>query len=424
LDINRAFSDRNDDAEIHHEEGRMRNPICLHSLHRLALLIVLPAAALAQTAPTEAVSQAMQAGATQMKSGNFTGAVSTYSQVTKLQPAFAEGYFNLGLAEEQAGQLDDARADLKKALHLKPGLRGANLFLGTIAYRQNRFKDAEESLIEETRIDPHSAKAFMWLGVCRLAEDNPQAAIAPLDKAFALDPKDVDILYHRGRAYLLVANASYDTMFKLDHDSLRVHQVLGEAYAQGYRNQDAINEFVLAIKMAPRQPGLHEELGDQDWAAGHLDDAAAAYREELRVDPSAATAMFKLGSLLAQGQSPADSVELLRNALRIDPTLSDAHYYLGVGLMGTGQDTEAIHEFQLAIAADPSDDRAMTSYYKLAQVYRKLHQPEQAQGALMNFQRMRADVKDRQDRKAAQLVRKRTALPVNEQAEPGMPGDQ
>lgn len=402
----------------------MRNLIGLRCLYGLALMIVLAPAALAQTPPAEAVSAAMQTGAAQMKAGSFTEAVSTYAQVTKLQPAFAEGYFNLGLAEEQAGQLDAARTDLKKALRLKPGLRGANLFLGTIAYRQNRLKDAEESLLEETRLDPRSAKAFMWLGVCRLAEDNPQAAVAPLDKAYALDPKDVDILYHRGRAYLLIANASYDAMFKLDHDSLRVHQVLGEAYAQGYRNQDAINEFALAVKMAPRQPGLHEELGDQDWAAGHLDDAAAAYREELHVDPSAATAMFKLGSLLAQGQNPAESVELLRNALRIDPTLSDAHYYLGVGLMGGSQDAEAIHEFQLAIAADPKDDRAMTSYYKLAQIYRKLHQSQQAQEAMVNFQRMRADVKDRQDRKAAQLVRKRSELPVNEQAEDGMPGNQ
>jgi tetratricopeptide (TPR) repeat protein len=204
-------------------------------------------------------------------------------------------------------------------------------------------------------------------------------------------------------------------MFKLDHDSLHVHQVLGEAYAQSYRNQETINEFELAVKMAPRQPGLHEELGDQDWIAGHLENAALAYREELRIDPIAVTAMYKLGSLLVQGQSPAEGVQLLRDTLRLDSSLSDAHYYLGLGLMATDRDEEAVHEFQLAIAADPSNDRAMTSYYKLSQVYRRLHQTSEAQVALVNFQRMRGDVKNRQDRKAAQLVRSRTELPVEDQ---------
>jgi tetratricopeptide (TPR) repeat protein len=254
----------------------------------------------------------------------------------------------------------------------------------------------------------------MWLGVCELAQDNPEAAIPPLDKAFALNPSDVDILYHRGRAYLLVANASYDAMFKLDHDSLRVHQVLGEAYAQGYRNQNAISEFELAVKMAPRQPGLHEELADQYWIVGNVDKAAEAYREELRIDPNAVSSMYKLGSLLARGPSAAEGIPLLRSALRLDPSLSDAHYYLGEGLMGTGNDAEAIHEFEAAIAADPANDRAMTSYYKLARIYRKLNRTQNAQAALENYQRMRAEVKARQDSKSAELVRRRTELPVND----------
>ena len=38
-------------------------------------------------------------------------------------------------------------------------------------------------------------------------------------------------------------------MFKLNGDSMRVHQVFGEAYAQAYRTQEAINEFELATKL-------------------------------------------------------------------------------------------------------------------------------------------------------------------------------
>ena len=349
-----------------------------------------------------------------MTSRDFGTAVTAYSTVTRSLPDFAEGYFNLGLALQQAGRLDESRGALEKALRLKPGLHGANLFLGIVAYRQNRFKDAESSLSRETRLDPRNAKAFMWLGVCRLAQDDPHGAIQPLDKAYELDPTDADILYHRGRAYLLVANASYGEMFKLDHDSLRVHQVLAEAYAQAYRNQEAIGEFELAVKMAPQLPGLHEELGDQYWSASQLDKVAEAYKEELRIDPFAVSAKYKLGSLLVLNQNPVEGVGLLRDALLADPSLSDAHYYLGTGLVAVNQNQDAIHEFELAIAADPSADRAMTSYYKLAQVYRTLHQATEAQTAMDNFLRMRAQVKERQENHTMQVARKRTELPVED----------
>jgi tetratricopeptide (TPR) repeat protein len=362
--------------------------------------------------PTATVQGAMQQGAEAMTSGNFSAAVTAYTTVTQEMPSFAEGYFNLGLALQQAGQLDDARAALEKALRLKPGLRGANLFLGIVAYRENRFKEAGDDLLRETRLDPHSAKAFMWLGLCRLAQNDAQGAIAPLDKAYELDPADADILYHRGHAYFLVANASYAAMFKLNYDSVRVHQVLAEAYAQAYRNQEAIFEFEVAVKMAPHQPGLHEELADQYWVIGQLDKATDSYREELRIDPYADSSMYKLGSLLVLNQNPEEGVKLLRDALRADPSLSDAHYYLASGLMSLGQDPDAIHEFELAIAADPTNNRAMSSYYKLAQLYRKLHDTPNAQTAMQNFLRMRAQSKAQQDRYDAQVVRKRTELPV------------
>ena len=372
------------------------------------------AAALTQAAGNEAARAAMQQGSEAMTAGNFDAAIAAYTHVTQSLPDFAEGYFNLGLALQQAGKLDESRTALEHALRLKPGLRGANLFLGVVLYRQNHFKDAETYLLHETHIDPRGAKAYMWLGVCRLAEDDPQGAIAPLDKAFALDPSDVDVLYHRGRAYFLVANSSYDAMFKLDRDSMRVHQVLAEANAQAYRTQEAISEFELAIKMAPRQPGLHEELADQYWIAGQMDKVADTYREELRIDPHAVSAMYKVGSFLVWTGDPTQGIVFLRSVLREDASFADAHYYLGDGLAETDHDQEAIHEFELAIKADPSSDRAMSAYYKLSQEYRKLHRLPEAQAALASFQQLKAQRKLRQEQKSAQIVRKRTELPVDD----------
>jgi tetratricopeptide (TPR) repeat protein len=380
----------------------------------LSAIVLVAAGArpsLAQNPTAPNVEQAMTQGSAAMKAGNFSVAAADYTEVTRAQPGFAEGYFNLGLALEQAGRLDDARNALEKALRLKPAMRGANMFVGIIDYRENRFQEAESRLLRETEVDSHNAKAFMWLGVCRLAENDPHGAIGPLDKAYALDATDVDILYHRGRAYLLMSSASFDAMYKLDADSLRVHQVLGEAYAQAFRTQDAINEFERAIQIAPAQPGLHEELADQYWILGKLDQAAATYREELAIDPHAATDMYKLGSLLVLNQNPDEGVKMLRAVLHEDSSLSDAHYYLGTGLMALHQEQDAINEFQLAIAADPSDRRAMSSWYKLALIYRNTD-AQKSQTAMQKFLQIRAEVQQRQAGHTSPMIHKRTDLPV------------
>lgn len=393
---------------------RMRPPLVAGVFAVMLASSTALAAETHEPAVNTTAREALQKGAAAMKTGNFAEAVADYKIVTQTMPQFAGGYLNLGLALEQEGQLDEAKAALKKSLQLNPGLRGANLFLGIIDYRENRYASAETRLTRETRLDPHDAKAFMWLGVCYLARNNPQAAIPPLNRAYALDPTDADILYHRGHAYLLMADASYAAMFRLNHDSMRVHQVLAEAYAKSYRTQQAITEFQLTIRMAPHQPGLHEELADQYWVAGDLDKAAEAYREELRIDPYSVTSMYKLGSLLVLNQKPADGVELLQKALRADPSLTDAHYYLGTGLMSLNENQEAIQEFRQAIAADPANKRAMSSYYKLALLYRKLGNQRAAADAMQNFVRMRNDSDAQQTRHTAQIVRDRASLPVSD----------
>lgn len=388
----------------------------------LAVIALASGSAWAQAEPGAAVRQEMQQGAQAMSTAHFSEAVADYTTVTHILPQFAEGYLDLGLALEQDGQLAAASQALEKSLALKPDLRGANLFLGLIAYRQNHFKDAESRLQRETRIDPRDAKAFMWLGVCYLAEDKPEAAIEPLNRAYVLDPTDADILYHRGHAYLLMADASYAAMFKLNHDSMRVHQVLAEAYAKSYRTQEAISEFQLAIKQAPHQPGLHEELANQYWIAGQFDKAAGAYREELGIDPYSAITMYKLGCLLVMNNHPADGVQFLNSALHADPSLTDAHYYLGEGLAALGRTQDAIAQYKEMIAVNPSSDRAMRTWYKLAMVYRSTGNHQELQQAITKFRSMKSLSEAKQERSAEQLVQSRMSLPVQEPVSDSVPG--
>ena len=354
-------------------------------------------------------------GNTAMRRGDAAEAVRDFQQFLQLQPGSAEGHFNLGLALQSAGQLEESLTELRKASSLQPGLHGVRMFTGIVNYKLNHLSAAHDELVRETRLESRNAAGWMWLGVVELAQNHAEAAATALDKAAALDPGNLDILYHRGRAHLLISKESYSAMFKLSPESWRVHEVLGQADAEAYREDDAISEFRLAIRAAPpREPGLNEELGDACWTMGKLQEADDAYAEEIKIDAANAVALYKLGSLRVTRDDAAGGVPLLERALALDPAIGDAHYYLGKADAALGKDDLAIEQFRLATNPEGTEELRIMSWYQLATLYRNLHRTQEAGEALAVFRQMKAARDRRQESKFQEQGRRRDQLPRQE----------
>src|SRR6267154_455404 len=245
-----------------------------------------------------------------MRNGNLEAAAEGFAAVVKEAPSFAAAHLNLGLVREEQGRHEEAIASFQKALFLNPKLRGANLFLGIAEYRLNQLDKAIPPLRKETAAYPKDASGWMWLGVVELARENEEEAAAALDKAASLVPDSVDILYHRGQAHLLVSKNSYLKMFKVDPKSWRVHQVIAQASAEADHYADAVAEYLAAIKLAPTQPGLHEELGSEYSSLGKVQEAEDAFLRELEIDPNSVFARYKLGVLNVEKVDGAKGKEL------------------------------------------------------------------------------------------------------------------
>jgi len=355
-----------------------------------------------------------QQGNEALRKGDATDAVHDFQEFLRLRPGSAEGYFNLGLALQSAGQLDESLTALRKASALQPGLHGVRLFSGIVNYKLNHLSAAHDDLVSETRLEPKNAAGWMWLGVVELAQEHADSAAAALDKAAALDPNNLDILYHRGRAHLLISKESYSAMFKLRPDSSRVYEVLGQSDAEAYRPDEAIADFQLAIRAAPHQPGLNEELGDACWTAGKFQEADDAYVQEIKNDTSNAVARYKLGSLRVTRGDAASGVPLLERALALDPSISDAHYYLGKGDAALGKDELAIEHFRLATNPQGTEELRIMSWYQLATLYRNLHRSQEAGEALAAFRKMKTERDQRREGKLQEQGRRRDQLPRQE----------
>jgi len=328
--------------------------------------------------------------------GHLDEAAEGFAAVAAASPTFAQAHFNLGLVREEQGRNEDAVASLQRALKLMPKLRGANLFLGIAEYRLNHLDRAVAAFRRETSLAPTDANTWMWLGVAQLAKEQPEEAVVSLDRAAKLAPDNVDVLYHRGRAHLLVSKNSYEQMFKTDPKSSRVHQVLAQADAEADRHEDAIAEYKAAIDLAPRQPGLHEELGTEYWKVGKLELAESELQREIEIDPNNVLAQFKLGTLEVERGEGAKSKELLESALKRNSSLKNAAYYLGRAEMELGNNEAAADAFNREIAAPAADPEIVQqSWYQLGIVYRRLHRTEDAQKALIVFQKLKDESNQR-----------------------------
>jgi tetratricopeptide (TPR) repeat protein len=305
-----------------------------------------------------------------MQAGHWDDAAQSFTQAAKLRPNFAETYFNLGLVRLQQKQWGEASQSLEHALKLRPGLRGANMFAGIANYRRNDYAGAISLLKKETLSDSKNES---------------------LDKAAKLKPNDVDILYHRGRAHMLISKDSYEQMYKVEPNSWRVHEVLAQSFTDAERYGDAINECEEAIRLKPDEPGLHEELADIYWKQNQLDKAETEFQNELKQDPENVTAMYKLSVVSIERSKPEVAAQLLAEVLRQEPHSPDAHYQLGRAQAQMGNAETAINSFQAAVSDSSQNDTETLrqSYYQLAQLYRRTQHPEESRAALNSFMRLK-----------------------------------
>src|SRR5256886_6355550 len=147
--------------------------------------------------------------------GEQSKAVPLFEQAIKLDPNFALAYADLSIAQSWLYHSSDplpawrekARLNADEALRLQPDLPEGRLALGFSYYYGDR--DYERALAEfETarRGLPNEAQAYLAIGSIQRRQGKWDESNANLEKAAALDPKNISILVNLGFSYIALRN--------------------------------------------------------------------------------------------------------------------------------------------------------------------------------------------------------------------------
>jgi tetratricopeptide (TPR) repeat protein len=160
-------------------------------------------------------------------------------------------------------------------------------------------------------VEPDNVELLNALGFSLFQQGKSKDAVVPLEKAVAIDPK-------HWKSHNNLALASID---------------LGELEVAEAHYRDS-----LAIK---EQPAIYNDLGFVLEKQGLLEEAAAAYRKSIKLDPSSASAQYNLGAFLARSGQFAEAEKHLRVAVEKDPKNEAARQALQQVLAQTGRRTIA-----------------------------------------------------------------------------------
>jgi hypothetical protein len=128
-----------------------------------------------------------------------------------------------------------------------------------------------------------------------------------------------------------------------------------------------------AIELDPKNAGAHGNLGNALAARGQLDEAIAAYREALRVKPDDSEAHNHLGAALGEQGKLDEAAAEGRLAIQFDPMNAPAHANLGLTQLRQGRFAEAAARFRRCRELlPPGDPRRALASRELAQAERLL----------------------------------------------------
>jgi tetratricopeptide (TPR) repeat protein len=223
--------------------------------------------------------------------------------------------------------------------------------LGFVLYRENQPKDSLDFLTRGAAIRPPRADVLKVMGLdCVLLKDNP-GADRYLTLSLQQDSSDTVAVYYLGRV----------------------------KYTEGHF-LDAVDAFERVLRAEPHNVRAENNLGLGLEALNRTDEAVAAYRSAIAMEPCAPhpseQPLLNLGILLTNRGQVHEAITLLAQAATLAPNSPKVHFALGRAYMLADRWEDARKELEQAVALDATDGGL---HFQLGKVYRHLGLLPQAQ---------------------------------------------
>jgi len=122
--------------------------------------------------------------------------------------------------------------------------------------------------------------------------------------------------------------------------------------------EDAIAAYRKVLELNPGAAGALVNLGTICYRQRRYPEAEKYYQEAIAADPAYPLAQFNLGNLFDEQGKSEEAFEHYRRALRLNPNYADAHFNLALLCERTGDNLKAVHHWKTYLKLDSSSQWA------------------------------------------------------------------
>jgi cellulose synthase operon protein C len=202
-------------------------------------------------------------------------------------PSIGELHLLLGIVRYARKDLVGGEQSLREAIRLKPSIKAAHQVLASILLERQQRAAAKEALQKAIMVDPRNMNNYVLLAAEYEKDGETGRALDSLSSAHAVDPTSW-IVSNQYAYMLLQTGGDVNKALSLAQSakermpaSADVADTLGWAYHKLGIHDQAIRQFVLAIRLNASEPEYHYHLAETYIALKRTDAAKAALKTSL-----------------------------------------------------------------------------------------------------------------------------------------------
>src|SRR5215831_1689271 len=194
------------------------------------------------------------------------------------------------------GRLDDAIAQLSALQQKMPSRPEIGRELGIAWYRKGDYLQAATLLQEAFTRRPEDTDVAQLLGLAYYLSGRPGAAIAPLERLRASDPRaSIDAAYVLSLCYALnrefdKARSAFASLYAVPPDSAAAHVIFAAMLVRQGLDPVAEQEAKAALALNASIPLGHYVLGEVAMYRADYEKAIGEFQNEIRLNPAFAPA--------------------------------------------------------------------------------------------------------------------------------------
>ncbi len=282
----------------------------------------------------------------QLDLNDFQEAIRLYDLALELDPQFAEGLNNRGVAKVEAGRPEEAILDYNEAIGLNQAYHEA-IFNRAYAFElMGRYDQALTDIATLEQVFPDSSYLHFYKGILQNSKRDYGTAVTSFKRAISLDPVNLEARVNLATVYFFMnqrdsAKQELRTVLKENPAEANAYNTFSQVYLAESDFQNALISINRALEIIPQEPYFLNNRGFVYLQMDSLNLALTDINRSISIDPLNAWAYRNKGIYYLKTDDPMQAIRLFQDAINRRVFIDEVYTYLGEAQWRSNMKAEA-----------------------------------------------------------------------------------